>query len=161
MVVKHCDFIVLVLDNLYFNKYFWVLFQDMFKFLWNNLLLISDVVIFYALFSCQTLKALAFLDSSLSLLNSGRPHSSAPWSPLPTLLLGNLIQSALWVKVKVHFIYFPSVREQCPLMPAAQCLETMFHGILLLFLFCLFYSVRSMNPVFLSLFLYLDSIKLI
>lgn len=50
LVVKHCDITVLVLDNLYFKKYFWVLFQNMFKFLGNNFLLISDVVLFMLYF---------------------------------------------------------------------------------------------------------------
>lgn len=133
----------------------------MFKFLGNYLLLISDIVFLYALFSCQTLNALAFLDSKLNLLNSGRPHSSALWSPLSTLLLGNFIQSILWVNVKAHFIYFPSVREQCLFDTCCPMSWDMFHGIWLLFLFCMFYSIRSVNPVFLYSFLYLDSIKLI
>lgn len=73
--------------------------------------------------------ALSSLNSSLSLLNSWRPHD------LPTLSLlvhlpRNSLQEVTWGNYTTHLIYFPSVSCHYPVLPDIPCWKTIVSHIL-------------------------------
>lgn len=100
---------------------------------------------------------------SLLTLSSISPNEWVCWKllgiPFPALLSGNSLRTLRWGKQKTHIVYFPSLGNHCPLLPAIQffenyfiyfiyiCIYFIYYIYIKLILYMLVISSRRVNPV--------------